>query len=84
MVRGDVVERAFAAWFRGSKTGLTPQYPSHDTSAEVTLPNGKRYVLMANGYRVLGCYRVRTNGLLRRLKRWPKAVEKAAGWEGVV
>jgi len=37
-------------------------------------------VVLANSYNVLGVYRIRPHGVLRLLKRWPKAVEAAAGW----
>jgi hypothetical protein len=76
----DYVPRALAAWYRGSKTGLTRAYPSEALSAQVTLPDGKAYVVLANSYGVLGVYRVRPQGVLRLMKRWPKAVEAAAGW----
>lgn len=38
---------------------------------------GKTYVVLrpGSGSHVLAVYRYRTTGLLRRLKRWPKAIE---------
>ena len=77
----DYLPRAFAAWFRGSTTGATPAYPSESTSRDDIIVQGKHYVVLANSYQVLGVYRIKNDGLLRRLKRWPKAVEQAAGYE---
>jgi hypothetical protein len=69
-----------SAWYRGSTTGSTRQYPSESMSHHVTMPNGKEYVVLANSHQVLGVYRIRPSGYLRLMKRWPKAVETAAGW----
>jgi hypothetical protein len=76
----DWVPRALAAWYRGSTTGIARQYPSEGMCTQVTLPDGKAYVVLANSYQVLGVYRIRPNGVLRLMKKWPKAVETAAGW----
>jgi hypothetical protein len=76
----DYVPRALAAWYRGSSPGSTRPLPHHALCAQVTLDTGKSYVLLANSYHVLGVYRIRPQGVLRRLKCWPKAVETAAGW----
>ena len=76
----DYVPRALAAWYRGSRTGHTRASPAEALSVQVTLPDGKGYVVLANSYQVLGVYRIRPQGVLRLLKRWPKAVEAAAGW----
>ena len=77
---GDWIDRAMSAWYRGSSPGASRLYPSEAMSQHVTLPNGKEYVVLANSYQVLGVYRVRPSGYLRLMKRWPKAVEAAAGW----
>jgi hypothetical protein len=73
----DWVSRALAAWYRGARTR---KQPAADLTAHVTLPNGKAYVLLANSYQILGVYRIRPSGYLRLMKKWPKAVEAAAGW----
>jgi hypothetical protein len=70
------VSRALAAWYRGSKTGHTRMYPAEGMSAHVALPDGKQYVVIANSFQVLGVYRIRPSGVLRLLKKWPKAVEE--------
>jgi hypothetical protein len=54
--------------------------PSEALSQQATLPDGKAYVVLANSYQVLGVYRIRPNGSLKLLRRWPKDVEVAAGW----
>jgi hypothetical protein len=46
----------------------------------VVTAHGLDYVVLANSYQVLGVYRIRPNGFLKLLKRWPKDVEVAAGW----
>jgi hypothetical protein len=76
----DYVPRALAAWYRASRTGHTRAFPSQALCEQVTLANGKAYVVMANSNAVLGVYRIRPSGFLRLLKRWPRAVEVAAGW----
>jgi hypothetical protein len=75
----DHLTRAMAAWFRGRKAGTVPQYPQRERSMVVTA-HGLDYVVLGNGCQVLGVYRVRPNGVLKLLKRRPKAVEIAAGW----
>jgi hypothetical protein len=76
----DWLSRALAAWHRGSQSGQQRLYPADGMSVHVALPNGKEYVVIANSYHVLGVYRIRPSGFLRRMKKWPKAVEVAAGW----
>lgn len=67
---GDLVERAFRAYFR-ENFGLNPQ-PS-DTSGLVG-HKGRLYVELHNGGGTLALYRVRKDGRLKKLKRWPKAI----------
>ena len=69
---GDVRRRAFAAWFR---TGGTDQ-PSDDSG--VVEVEGKSYVALVNVRGILAVYRVRNDGVLKRLKRWGAAVDAAA------
>ena len=76
----DWTERALAAWYRGSSMGDTRLEPARGMTEHVALPNGKEYVVLANSYQVLGVYRIRPSGFLRLMKKWPKAVEVAAGW----
>jgi hypothetical protein len=75
----DHLTRAMAAWFRGRKAGTVPQYPQRERSMVVTA-HGLDYVVLGNGCQVLGVYRIRPNGALKLLRRWPRDVETAAGW----
>ena len=61
----DVTQRAFIAYVRSD----APAWPS----GEVT-HDGRRYVVLRSGGRVLAVYRVTGRGALKRLKRWPPAV----------
>jgi hypothetical protein len=79
-VREDYVPRALVAWYRGSTYARTRFSPTEALSTQITLPDGKSYVVLANTYMIMGVYRIRPSGFLKLLKRWPKAVEAAAGW----
>lgn len=61
----DLTRRAMAAWFR---TGGTDQ-PSKDSGTEEL--DGKVYVVLRNVRGVMAVYRVRNDGILRRMKRPP-------------
>ena len=61
----DLTGRAFVAYVRSDQ----PQWPS----GEVT-HDGRRYVVLRSGGRVLAVYRVLPRGALKRLKRWPSGV----------
>lgn len=70
----DLLRRAAAAYFRSGKAGLTiAPTPVH---SRVTDHDGKRYVVLANRQHVVAVYRVRTDGVLKGLRRWPAAVEQ--------
>lgn len=64
-----LVRRAFAAWFR---SGGTDQ-PAN-TSDMVKL-GGLGYVVLRSVRGPLAVYRVRNDGMLKRLKRWPEALQ---------
>jgi hypothetical protein len=81
MTTADYVPRALAAWYRASRTGHPRAFPHQARCVQVTLANGKRYVVLATSATVLGVYRIKPSGFLRRLKRWPRTVEMAAGWQ---
>lgn len=69
----DLKRRAFAAWFR-SGSNIQPG----DGVSGVEEHGGKEYVVLRNGVdNVLAVYRVRNNGVLKGLKRWPKSIEAA-------
>jgi hypothetical protein len=66
-----LIERAFAAYFAlAAREGVTsPAMPSG--SSHLCEPDGRRYVILRNVGGVLAVYRVRSSGLLRRLRRYP-------------
>jgi hypothetical protein len=68
----DLTRRAFAAWFR-TGDGIIDQPSNHSGVIE---HNGKLYVRLLNTRGTLAVYRVLTNGMLKRLKRWPAAIDE--------
>ncbi|HSX82639.1 MAG TPA: hypothetical protein VLQ80_29265 [Candidatus Saccharimonadia bacterium] len=73
----DITRRAMAAYWRNT---VDASQPSQALSGDCTY-RGLDYVVLANSFRVLAVYRVRSNGFLRRLKRWPSALDIACGQE---
>lgn len=67
-----LTRRAFAAYFRSD--GEYAPIPSGATSG-LTVHNDKPYIALRNSSDTLAVYRVGSDGILRRLRRWPKAVE---------
>jgi hypothetical protein len=66
-----LLNRAFAAYFRSN--GNSASIPSNFSS--VRRHGGRFYVVLENITGILGVYRVRNDGILKGLKRWPKAIE---------
>ena len=66
-------QRAFAAHYRlaAARGGIYTQ-PGWDESCTEE-HNGKRYVVLRNINGVLAVYRIRPNGALKGLKRYPRA-----------
>ena len=62
----EMVKRATAAWFR---SGGNDQ-PAHTSG--VREYGGKKYVVLDNINGVLAVYRIKNDGILKRMKRWPK------------
>lgn len=67
----DPVRRAFAAWYRNEGA----QVPS-ETASGLTTHEGLEYVVLRNVTGVLAVYRVTNKGQLKRLRRWPAALEE--------
>ena len=68
----NYLSRAMAAYFRScSKSEHIPIQPSQPSSGEEEY-NGKQYVVLRSGSRILAVYRITTSGQLKNLKRWPK------------
>jgi hypothetical protein len=68
-----LLDRAYRAFVgrsanAGHLHGLTPT---------VRVLGRLRYVVLQDGHAVLAVYRVRKNGALRRMKRWPLALGSA-------
>ena len=65
----DLVPRALAAWFRGGESVI----PGNES--EVVEHEGHSYVVLRDANGILGVYRVRNDGKLKRLRRWPAELE---------
>jgi hypothetical protein len=70
---GALLRRAFAAYFRSG--GEFAMQPSASNSGLV-FHNDKAYVVLRNGSDTLAVYRVRNDGILKGLRRWPAALEE--------
>ena len=71
-----LIDRAFAAYFRSaarSGAGISPDMPANDS--HLCELGGKQYVVLHNINGILAVYRVRNDGVLKGLKRWPKELE---------
>jgi hypothetical protein len=74
-VRGHPYPRAVAAYaHRCLREGRQPQEPAATHSGLVDYA-GRSYVVLATAGGVLAVYRVRVDGTLRELRRWPKAID---------
>jgi hypothetical protein len=72
----DLVRRAMAAYFRHG--GDIVDQPSRSDSSPVEF-DGKDYVVLVNTYHILAVYRLRNDGMLKGLRRWPAALNRAFG-----
>ena len=63
----DLLRRAMAAWFRSGSI-------EQPAASHVSEHAGKTYVVLKSVNGTLAVYRVRTDGILKRLKRWPSEV----------
>ena len=48
--------------------------PCNDSDLKVL--DGKEYVVLHSGYTIYAVYRVRNDGVLKHLVRWPEGLEK--------
>jgi len=73
MNRTDTIllRRAQAALLR---TGAPSALPT-DAASDVIQRSGRRYVRLGDETGLIAVYRVRNDGILKRLKRWPTAIE---------
>lgn len=65
--------RAYAAYFKHE--GHDAPQPA-ETDSGATEHGGKQYVALRNRNGMLAVYRVRNDGMLKRLRRWPPALEE--------
>lgn len=65
----DIMRRAMAAYF---KSGAIDQPAS--SISQVESIGELHYAVLRNGGGTLAVYRVRNDGMLKRLKRWPKEI----------
>jgi len=70
----ELTSRAYAAYFRTE--GPEAQQPAEDMSGAVE-HEGLTYVVLRNVNGVLAVYRLRPQGILKRMKRWPSALNDA-------
>jgi hypothetical protein len=71
----EMIGRAFRAYFMtAARAGYSADQPSASDSC-VEHHDDKSYVVLRNGYSVLAVYRVRNDGMLKRLRRWPANLE---------
>jgi hypothetical protein len=81
--KGDPVSRAFAAYFKycdriryggQSRSEPAPWVDQPSSGSGVVEHKGKEYVVLENCNGVLAVYRIRNNGYLKQLRRWPTEV----------
>jgi hypothetical protein len=72
----ELLARATRAYFVAARKhgGAVNQPGSHDSTVE-TDSREKAYVVLRNVNGVLAVYRIRNDGVLKGLKRWPKEIE---------
>jgi hypothetical protein len=78
------LDRAFAAFFRAAAIQGEAVLNPPSTGSEVVDLGGKRYAVLRNANLrsadgILAVYRIRNDGVLKRLKRWPSGLEGRAG-----
>lgn len=70
----EIYNRAVAAHFRtAGKVGGVAMQPSQSDSG-VEEHGGKQHVVLRSVNGLLAVYRVNTDGILKRLARWPKTI----------
>jgi hypothetical protein len=72
---GDVMSRAYSAYFRWTaREGCVLVQPGSASGVEEV--GDKKYAVLRSVKGILAVYRVRLDGSLKRLRRWPKALEE--------
>lgn len=70
----DLTRRALAAYWKAGKENPRLDQPENGAS-HLEDNEGRRYVVLSNVNGTLAVYRLRNDGQLKRLKRWPKEIE---------
>jgi hypothetical protein len=70
--------RALAAYYRALARHHRAHFPIDDlpSQAFAEIIEDRAYVIVHNGSRLLAVYRIKPDGPLRRLKRWPKVLDR--------
>jgi hypothetical protein len=72
----ELMGRAMRAYFMAAaREGYRAEQPSAAGSGEEEI-DGKQYVVLRNARGTIAVYRVRNDGMLKRLKRWPNAIDE--------
>lgn len=74
----DLIRRALAAYYRSADHSGVAALQAPGQDSRVTECEGRRYVVLTNTSGVLAVYRVRNDGMLKGLRRWPNAIEAGA------
>lgn len=72
MTTTPLTQRALSAYYRSTLDTLDIYEQPGDV--DIREYNGRQYVVLSNVRGTLAVYRVRTDGILKRLRRWPLAV----------
>lgn len=71
----QLLSRAIAAHYQAcAREGASASQPASASSGVEELA-GKSYVVLRNAGGILRVYRVRNNGMLKGLRRWPKELD---------
>jgi hypothetical protein len=71
----DLTRRAFAAYFRTERDANTVVDQPAASASGLVEHEGKTYVVLHSARGTLAVYRVRNSGQLKRLRRWPAALD---------
>jgi len=72
----ELIARAERAYFVAArKLDQRSDQPSR-TDSSLQKYKGKQYIVLRNVRGVVAVYRVRTDGILKRLVRWPEQIEQ--------
>src|SRR5512143_2714477 len=73
-IERDEEQRAYAAYFRFAKGHPVDQLAG--ALSGMAKYKGLEYVVLRDGSRTLAVYRIKNDGHLHRLKRWPAALDE--------